>query len=82
MALHIQNPDTDKLARAVSAATGESITEAVNNALRDRLKAVTAKDADYVERVLSAARRIAAMPGLDRRSPDEIIGYGPDGLPE
>jgi len=25
--------------------------------------------------------RLAQLPVLDRRSPDEIIGYGPDGLP-
>jgi hypothetical protein len=25
--------------------------------------------------------RLASMPVLDARTPDEIIGYGPDGLP-
>jgi hypothetical protein len=25
--------------------------------------------------------RLAQLPVCDRRSPDEIIGYGPDGLP-
>ena len=25
--------------------------------------------------------RVSQMPVLDSRSPDEIVGYGPDGLP-
>jgi hypothetical protein len=26
-------------------------------------------------------KKLAQMPVLDARSPDEIVGYGPDGLP-
>jgi hypothetical protein len=37
MAASIKDPETDRLARALSAATGETITDAIRNALRDRL---------------------------------------------
>jgi ribonuclease VapC len=40
MALYIQDPETDQLARQLSAATGEIITQAVNAALRERLSAI------------------------------------------
>jgi antitoxin VapB len=37
MALSIKNPEADRLARELAAATGETLTEAVLNALRERL---------------------------------------------
>jgi antitoxin VapB len=38
MALSIKGPEADRLARELAAATGESLTEAVTKALRDRLR--------------------------------------------
>lgn len=38
MALNIKDPEADRLARALAAQTGETITEAVIKALRERLK--------------------------------------------
>jgi antitoxin VapB len=37
MALNIKNPETHSLARQVAKETGETLTEAVNIALRERL---------------------------------------------
>ena len=37
MALNIRNPETDRLAREVANLTGETKTEAVTRALKDRL---------------------------------------------
>jgi hypothetical protein len=37
MALSLKDPETDRLAREVAKLTGESLTEAVRNALADRL---------------------------------------------
>jgi hypothetical protein len=34
---------------------------------------------DEVERMREFARRISALPLLDPRSADEILGYGPEG---
>jgi antitoxin VapB len=40
MKLNIKNPETDKLARLLAAETGETITAAVKQALRERLQLV------------------------------------------
>ena len=85
MALHIQNPETDRLARDLSAATGESLTDTVNKALKERLDRITARKAapDYIARIARIRKitdRIAAMPELDKRHPDEILGYNEHGL--
>lgn len=34
------------------------------------------------EEIMEIARRASALPVRDRRSEDEILGYGRDGLPE
>ena len=38
MALSLKDPETDRLARAVSAMTGESLTAAVRTALAERME--------------------------------------------
>jgi antitoxin VapB len=38
MALSIKDPDADRLARALAQRTGEALTEAVVNALRERFE--------------------------------------------
>lgn len=40
MALNIKDPKTDRLARELAAATGESITIAVRRAIEERLQCV------------------------------------------
>jgi antitoxin VapB len=82
MALHIQDPETDKLARELSAATGETITQAVNTALRERMSKVAParSEAEYIARIKAITARVAAMPVLDNRSADEILGYNEQGL--
>ena len=40
MALSIKDPETDRLARDLAKATGESLTDAINGALRDKLRIV------------------------------------------
>ncbi|MBA3876863.1 MAG: PSK operon transcription factor [Anaerolinea sp.] len=40
MRLTIRNPETDRLARELAATTGESITAAVTEAIRQRLQRV------------------------------------------
>ena len=83
MPLSIKDPEADKLARALSRRTGETITQAVVTALRERLAREERKadDADMVEDVLEIARHYSSLPVLDPRSPEEIIGYDKDGLP-
>jgi antitoxin VapB len=82
MALSIKHPEADRLARELARETGEGITEAVLAALRERLARVKQRRGpSLVDELTEIARRTAAMPIRDRRSPDEILGYGPDGLP-
>ena len=82
MAISIKNDEADRLARELSALTGETLTEAITRALRERLDRTRAHDAERMRRRLDRLRaQIAAMPVLDGRTPDEIIGYDEHGLP-
>lgn len=83
MPLSIKHPDADRLARELARRQGRSLTDAVIHALemelereRRRVRAVGVADA-----LLAIAHRHAALPIVDDRSDDEILGFGPDGLP-
>jgi antitoxin VapB len=82
MALNIKSEDADRLARELIAATGESLTEAVTIALAERLARVqkkrrrTARDIE-LDQIIA---QLHALPVVDPRSPDEIIGYNDQGL--
>ena len=85
MALSIKDPEADRLARAVAQRTGETLTQAVINALRERLAREERKEQaieDVVEDIMEIGRHCAALPLLDGRSADEIIGYDENGLPQ
>lgn len=82
MALSIKSDEADRLARHVAAATGESLTDAVVISLRERLERLrAAQEPSLVERVRRLQAEAAELEILDRRSPEEIIGYDADGLP-
>ena len=84
MALSIKDPEADRLARAVAQRTGETLTQAVINALRERLAREQRKEQaieSLVEDVMEIGRHCAALPLLDARSADAIIGYDDNGLP-
>jgi len=85
VALSIKDPEADRLARAVAAKTGETITQAVVTALRERLVREETKALDArvrLEEVLDIGRHCAALPVRDARSPDEILGYDGSGIPK
>lgn len=82
MAISIKDPETDRLARELAAATGETLTDAIREALRERL----AREAQRARRGLTAEvrriqERIARLPVLDARTDDAILGYDEHGLP-
>jgi antitoxin VapB len=83
MALSIQNPEAEQLARELAARTGESVPEAVVNSLRERLQRERrpAGSPRLRDEILAIAQRCAALPVLDPRSPEEILGYDSHGLP-
>jgi antitoxin VapB len=83
MALNIEHPDADRLARQLAEQTGETLTDAVLNALRERLSREAARHrALPLRRELEAIRkRCASLPVRDSRPADEILGYDEHGLP-
>lgn len=84
MAITIDDPRTGQLVRELTEVTGEDPTTAVNTAVRQRLDRLRRRAATVEQRraaILRIARRAAALPVLDDRSPDEIVGYDDDGLP-
>jgi antitoxin VapB len=84
MPLSIKDPDADRLARELAHRTGETITTAVINALRERLEREQRKEQtveSLVEDVMEIGRHCAALTLRDKRRPDEILGYDENGLP-
>lgn len=83
MVLNIKDAETDRLARELAAATGESITVAARRAIEERLSRVRARGeatlvADELRLLVLRGR---ARADLDARSAEEILGYDEDGLP-
>jgi len=77
MMIEINDQTTERLARQVAHETGESLTDAIRVSLEERLQRLTAKRnanmlASQVEEILAG---VDAMPTLDSRSADEILGY-------
>ena len=83
MALSIKDPEADRLARALAARTGETLTQAVVVALRERLARETGRTraVPLREELAAIRRRCAALPVLDTRPADEILGFDERGLP-
>ena len=85
MPLSIKDPEADQMARNLAERTGETITQAVITALRERLAREQRKDEtveNLVEEIMAIGKHCAALPQLDARSADEIIGYDERGLPQ
>ena len=86
MPLYIKNAEAEALARELASLTGESVTEVVRRALfehRRRIRPATRnpQQAKMMRDMRAILKRVDAMPVLDHRGPDEILGYGEDGLP-
>ncbi len=83
MALSIKDAETEQLARALARRTGESITTATRRALEERLRRVggSVRKAALLEDLAASRRRWGALPVLDARTADEIVGYDEAGLP-
>ena len=82
MALSIKSDKADRLARELAAETGETLTEAVETALRERLDRQHARHAASMRtRLKRLAADVAALRVADDRTAEEIIGYDDAGLP-
>lgn len=83
MVLSIKDPEADRLARQLAELTGESLTDAVKQALSDRIKQETRRRGDKLDRsrLDDIVQRLAALPTVDNRTPEELVGYDAVGLP-
>jgi antitoxin VapB len=84
MALSIRNERAEKLAREVAAESGETMTQAIIRALEERLERLRGRRrlTDTAREILKISERCSALPDMDPRSPDDILGYDSNGIPE
>ena len=80
MALSIKNDEADRLARELAEETGDSITDAIVIALRERLERVRSKPGKGVK-LRALIGEVSSYPVIDERRADDIVGYGEHGLP-
>lgn len=82
MALNIRNEEAERLAARLAQLTGETKTEAVTRALRDRINRIARERrgrrlADDLDQI---AMQCARRPVKDARPADEILGYDDTGV--
>jgi len=79
VAISIRNPKVERLARELARRSGATMTEAIADALEASL---ACQDEAYAPRravLAEIAAECAGLPDLDKRSADEILGYGETG---
>jgi antitoxin VapB len=83
MSLNIKNPESHRLARELTTLTGESMTEAVTTALRERLERVRQDQCrGLAERLVQIGKDCAAHLQEPFRSTDHAeLCYDENGLP-
>ena len=82
MALNIKNAEADDLARRLANKTGRGITEVVIYALREQLRREEGRSSvpGLAEQLMEIGRHCAALPNLDVRTAEEILGYDEHGV--
>lgn len=83
MAFSIADERTDQLARRYASLKRTTLTGAVRAALEEAIAREQQPDAGeaFVANLRRVQERVKAIPILDPRSPDEILGYDEHGLP-
>jgi antitoxin VapB len=83
MTLSIEHPEADRLAQELARRTGETVADATVAALRERLERLQrgVVGRRLSDELMEIGRHCAALPVLDERSADEILGYDENGLP-
>jgi antitoxin VapB len=84
MTIQINNPEVEKLAQELINYTGESLQQAVTTALQERLdreKVRRERARDLAQQLLQIGKECAALPVLDNRTSEAILGYNEQGLP-
>jgi antitoxin VapB len=83
MPISIKNPETEALARHLAELCGESITNAVHQAVAERVERLERQrqSASRRERLREISERCAKRPVLSPLTNDEILGYDAWGIP-
>ena len=83
MPLNIRSKEAEELAGALAKLTGETKTEAVTQALRERIERVrrTRAKRRLADELDNIAIHCAGLPVQDPRTADEILGYDECGMP-
>jgi antitoxin VapB len=83
MAISIKSMEVERLAREIASNTGESMTGAIKTSLEERLARLKKQRSTdlLLGQLREILRRVDALPILDPRSPNEIVGYDEHGLP-
>jgi antitoxin VapB len=82
MTVLIRDEEADRMIRQLAERTGETITDAVKGAVAEKLARTPLSGAEIAERrrkIEAILARLDAMPTVDHRSVDEIIGYNDKG---
>ena len=84
MSLLITDPKAEQLAQELAQRIGGTVPDAVVRALEAQLAKLKVPGMNAVTRdaILKIAARCKALPDLDPRSADEILGYDKAGLPQ
>lgn len=77
--LYIKNPSAHRLAEQVSKRMGTTLSDAVIRALEDKIQK-TGRPLNRAK-VDALCVKIGALPVLDTRTPEEILGYDDLGIP-
>ncbi len=77
--LYVKNPVAHRLAAQISKHTGMTLTEAVVSALEEKIQRAS-RPLDRAK-LDSLCSKISALPIIDSREPDEILGYDELGIP-
>lgn len=82
MALSIRNERAEQLAREIAQLTGYNMTSAIIMALEEKLERLRCfrRVNSKLDEIMAISRRCSALPNLDTRSPDEILGYDEHGV--
>ncbi len=85
MAILIKDQEADQMIRTLAERTGESITDAVKEAVRERLQHVPLNENEIAARKRKLTELYAyfdSLPVINQHlTDDEIVGYDENGLP-
>ncbi len=86
MALHINNAEVEQTVRELAGVTGESMTDAIGAAASERLARLRPSSPPHqdpsFEEIKAMIRSYNLQPINEDLTEDDILGYGPDGIPE